>query len=83
MSLLKEDIKKMIDEYDKICRPLVVFINPEDAELLREAFPHIEDELMFRESFAVERGKCFAAKRKDLDNIMFGSISPSGGIEDE
>ncbi len=65
-----EDIKKTLDDYDKICRPLIVFLNPEDAELLREAFPNIEKEVVFRETISVERGKCYCVERKIFDDYF-------------
>ena len=61
------DIKKTIEEYDKILRPFIFIINPEDAKLLREALPDLDERIVVAETIAVDRGKGYLMERKKLD----------------
>ena len=67
-----DDIKKTIKEWDKILRPWVVFINPEDAKLLREGLPDLDERVVVQESVAVDRGKVICIERKKFDEWTWG-----------
>ena len=70
-----DDIKKMIEKYDKLCRPNIAFMNPEDAKMVKECLPDIEKEIVIAERPGIERGKCYIMERKELENWLFGSIN--------
>lgn len=72
---LSDEIKQVIDKYDKLCRPNIVFMNPEDAKMVKECLPDIEKEIVIVKRPGVERGKCYMMERKELEKWFYGSIN--------
>lgn len=68
-----EELKFAIHKFDLVSRPCVIFIHPDDAELLKKSFPDIEKSIVIQATSYVERGKCYLAKRKDLELDMWES----------
>ena len=68
------DIKKAIQEYDKICRPFIVCLNPEDANLLREGLPDLDKRVVVAENIALERGTVYVIERKKIDEWIVGGL---------
>lgn len=69
-----DNIKKALEKLDEMQGQTICFINPDDAQLLRTAFPHIEDEIIFKETAYITRGKCFTCKKEKIDylNLLLG-----------
>ena len=59
-----EDIRNTVDKLDEIRRPLIAILNPEDAKLLKDDYPDIEEGVVIRESAEIESGKCICMERK-------------------
>ena len=59
-----EGIRNTVDKLDEIRRPLIAILNPEDAKLLKDDYPDIEERVVIRESAEIERGKCICTERK-------------------
>ena len=72
-----DDIKQTIHNIDMIRRPYVAFLNPDDAAVVKEAYPAIEDKLLIEESKEIERGKGIVIERKYLENA-FLQVKPVG-----
>ena len=68
-------IKKTIEEWDRILRPWVVIMNPEDAKLLREGLPDLDERVVVQESVAVNRGKFYLIERKKFDEWTWGGLT--------
>ena len=70
-----DDIKKTIDEWDKILRPCIVFMNPEDAEILREGLPDLDERVVVKETIAIDRGKFICIEREKFDEWTWGGLT--------
>ena len=68
-----EDIKNTLEKLDKIQRPFIIYINPEDAKQLKECIPDINKKAVLNETLAVDRGICYALQREEFD--YFRSLS--------
>lgn len=66
-NLTVEDIKAVIQKFDIINRPLIVFMHPEDAEELKRAYPDIEEQIVIHETPLIEKGTAICGKREDFD----------------
>lgn len=62
-----EEFEQALHKADLVLRPSIVFLNPDDAEAVKEAFPRIEEEIVIQSSHYVEKGKGIVMKREDLD----------------
>lgn len=67
-----DDIKNAIHKLDVIKRPYIVFMNPDDAEKLRNVMPKIEDSIVIQSNVFIEQGKSVVMKRESLEQCAFG-----------
>ena len=70
-----ENIKKTLKEWDRMLRPWVVFMNPKDAEILREGLPDLNERVVVQESIAIDRGKIICIEREKLDEWTLGGLT--------
>ena len=64
-----EEIEQALDKLDKIIRPYVALINPEDHKELASELDTLEDKILIKEHPDVPRGKIFIVDRKTFDNL--------------
>ena len=62
-----EDIKQAVRRFDFLNRPLIVFLNPEDAKDLKLAYPDIEEHIVIQETPFIEKGTAICGKREDFE----------------
>ena len=65
-----DEIKQALHKADLTLRPLVVFVSPSDAKIIKEALPRIEKEVIIQETEAIESGKAIAIEREKLETWM-------------
>lgn len=70
-----EEIIETLEKVDETVRPFILYLNPEDAELLRNTWPNIEKRFVFRVSHEIEHGKCFVIERHDDDYLRFSEVT--------
>ena len=69
-----EEIKQAIHKAYLALRPWIVFASPSDAKAIREALPRIEEEVVIKETEAIESGKAIAIEREKLEVWTYGSV---------
>ena len=74
MGMTFEEIKQAIHKADLTLRPWIVFASPSDAKAIREALPRIEEEVVIKETEAIESGKAIAIEREKLEVWTYGSV---------
>jgi formate-dependent phosphoribosylglycinamide formyltransferase (GAR transformylase) len=62
-----DEIKQALHKADLILRPLIVFVNPSDAKVIKEVLPRIEEKIIIQETEAIESGKAIAIEREKLE----------------
>lgn len=62
-----DNIEKALHKADLAMRPYIIYIHPEDAETLAEAFPNIDKDFLIQLTPFMERGNCIIAKREELE----------------
>lgn len=65
------EIKQALHKVDLTLRPWVVFANPSDAKVIKEALPRIEEKIIIQETEAIESGKVIAIEREKLETWTF------------
>ena len=70
-----EEINEVVDKFNKAFRPYALFMNTEDAKILLETHPEIEDKVVINKTNLVEKGKCYLINREDYESFMNGLIS--------
>ena len=70
-----EEINEVIEKFDKAFRPYVLFMHTEDAKMLLEIHPEIEDKVVINKTNLVEKGKCYLINREYYESFMNGLIS--------
>ena len=74
MEITIGEIKQALHKADLQLRPWIVFANPSDAKAIREALPRIEEEIVIRETDAIESGKAIAIEREKLEALIYGNV---------
>lgn len=69
-----DEIKRTLHDIDMVKRPYVAFLNPDDAAVIKNTFPNIEDELLIEESKEIECGKGIVIERKKLENAFLHKV---------
>jgi hypothetical protein len=67
-----EEIKQALYEFDLRTRPYIAFLNPEDAEAIKDCLPKIEEEIVIFPTSHIEKGQGIALKREDFE--LFGRM---------
>lgn len=62
-----EELKSAIHKFDLATRPCIIFLHPDDAEVLKKDLPDIEKSIVIQSTPYAEKGKCYLMKRKDLE----------------
>ncbi len=62
-----DEIKQAIHQWDLINRPCIIYLHPDDTELLKKALPDIEKKILIQSTPFVERGKGYLMERKVLE----------------
>lgn len=62
-----EEIKRAVQRFDLALRPCILFINPEDAEEMKETLPEIEKKVLVQVTPWMEKGEICLMERKDLE----------------
>ena len=68
-----EEIKQALHKADLVLRPWIVFASPSDAKAIREVLPRIEEEVVIKETDAIESGKAIAIEREKLEAWTYGN----------
>lgn len=64
-----EQLKEALLKADVILRPLVIYVNPLDEQILIEALGDLNEQVVIKPCEIIERGTVYAIKRK---SISFG-----------
>jgi hypothetical protein len=60
-------IKKYMHETDLAKRPYIIFLHPDDAKVIKDSLPEIEDKVIIKTTAQVEKGKGICVKREYLE----------------
>ena len=63
-----EDLIEALNKVDKELRPIVIYTNPQDEELLTKALGDMVEQLVIKPCELVEAGKAYAFNRKALED---------------
>ena len=77
MGMTIEEIERAIHKADLALRPNIVFVNPSDAKIIKDALPDIEKTIVIQETEAMESGKAAVMNRETLEkwtNNDFGYV---------
>ena len=67
MGMTIDEIKQALHKADLILRPNIIFVNPSDAQPIKDAVPEIDEKIVIKESEFVERGKAYVMDRRKWD----------------
>lgn len=62
-----DEIKQALHKADLILRPNIIFVNPSDAQTIKDAVPEIDEKIVIKESEFVEKGKAYVIDRRKWD----------------
>ena len=62
-----DELINAVHKYDLTARPYIAFMNPDDAELVKEANSFIEKKIVLQPTPWMEKGKVIVMKRTDLE----------------
>lgn len=67
--MTKEELKNCIHEMDMLLRPFVLFINPANESIIKEALKDInrEDDFLIKTTESITRNKIIVMERKELE----------------
>ena len=68
-----EEIKRALHEADLALRPNIIFVNPSDAKVIKEALPEIEKTIVIQETEAIKSGKAIVIEREKLEAWSYGN----------
>jgi flagellar biosynthesis/type III secretory pathway protein FliH len=66
MGMTIDEIRQLLNKADLMLRPNILFVNPSDAKIIRDAIPNIDSKIILTETDYIERGKCYLMNRKSL-----------------
>jgi hypothetical protein len=61
-----DKIRQALNKADLLLRPNILFVNPSDAKIIRDAIPNIDSKIIIEESNYIETGKGYLMNRKSL-----------------
>jgi hypothetical protein len=61
-----DEIRQALNKADLMLRPNILFVNPSDAKIIRDAIPNIDMKIIIEESNYIETGKSYLMNRKSL-----------------
>lgn len=76
-----DDIKQALHKADLTLRPNILFVNPSDAKVIKDAFPEIEEKVVLKESELIEKGKGYVIDRRKWDEWAKSLIYTWPGLE--
>lgn len=70
--MTKEELKSYIHEMDILLRPVVLFINPADESIIKEALraTNRENDFLIKTAESITRNKIIAMERKELEKYL-------------
>jgi hypothetical protein len=66
MGMTIDEIRQVLNKADLMLRPNILFVNPSDAKIIRDAIPNIDSKIIIEESNYIETGKGYLMNRKSL-----------------
>jgi hypothetical protein len=66
MGMTLDEIRQALNKADLMLRPNILFVNPSDAKIIRDAIPNIDMKIIIEESNYIETGKSYLMNRKSL-----------------
>lgn len=69
-----EDIKLILHKIDLVNRPYIVYLHPDDAEMLKMELSEIEKKTVIQITPLIEKGKCICMLREKLELWTGGTI---------
>ena len=61
-----DEIRQVLNKADLMLRPNILFVNPSDAKIIRDAIPNIDRKIIIEESNYIETGKSYLMDRRSL-----------------
>jgi hypothetical protein len=61
-----DEIRQVLNKADLMLRPNILFVNPSDAKIIRDAIPNIDRKIIIEESNYIETGKSYLMGRRSL-----------------
>lgn len=61
-----DEIRQALNKADLMLRPNILFVNPSDAKIIRDAIPNIDMKIILTETDYIEKGKSYLMNRKSL-----------------
>jgi hypothetical protein len=66
MGMTLDEIRQALNKAGLMLRPNILFVNPSDAKIIRDAIPNIDMKIIIEESNYIETGKSYLMNRKSL-----------------
>ena len=61
-----DEIRQVLNKADLMLRPNILFVNPSDAKIIRDAIPDIDKKVILAESHYIETGKSYLMDIRSL-----------------
>lgn len=69
-----DEIKQALHKADLTLRPNIIFVNPSDAKVIKDAFPEIEEKVVLKESELIEKGNGYLIDRRKYEEWANGLV---------
>lgn len=78
----EKDLIEAIKKADIMLRPIILYVNPQDEELITKALEDVKEQIVIKPCNLVEAGKAYAFNRQDLDDYIQKGLYPTiGGLD--
>ena len=81
-SFTEKALIEAIKQADIMLRPIIIYVNPQDEELIAKALEEVKEQVVIKPCNLVEAGKAYAFNRQDLDDYIQRGLYPNiGGLD--
>jgi hypothetical protein len=71
MGMTIDEIRQLLNKADLMLHPNILFVNPSDAKIIRDAIPNIDRKIIIEESNYIETGKeLYSYEKAYIDYIL-------------